>query len=352
MDSRLSTVADRHTLLAAIQAGDPELNAGLRASARRVCDDVFGREVFMRGLVEVSNVCVRNCHYCGLRGANRTLSRYRMSIDETVERAHLVKRCGLPTLVMQSGEGAYSCDEICSMVRRIKDETGLVVTLSFGEFSPSDYQRLRDAGADRYLLRHETSDPELYARLHPGFHLSDRLACLDSIRDSGFEVGSGFMVGLPGQTSESILQDLELLAERQVHMAGVGPFISSPDTPLNGCAGGTVDVVLNVIAILRHALPGCNQPATTALDSLADDGREQGLDAGANVVMPVLTPEGNKERYTLYPNKRCLTHNPVGCVGCSRARLMAQGYLPSTDAGWSRSAEHAARALDLSAAAV
>ncbi len=340
-DNPLYQVADRDTLLRAIRAVDSELNAALRLAARRVADRVFGRQVFMRGLVEVANRCARDCLYCGLRRSNRQLPRYRMSGEEIVERAKLVESCGLGTIVMQAGEGIYRAAELAEIVAEIKRSTKLVVTLSFGEFSRPDFQLLRSAGADRYLMRHETADAELYAHLHPGYDLAGRLASLDYIREAGFEVGSGFMVGLPGQSEESILRDLELLVERRVDMAGIGPFIANPDTPLDGAGDGQVEVVLNLIAILRHALPGCNLPATTALDSLAHDGRERGLDAGANVIMPVMTPEGNKEHYALYPNKRCLTHNPVGCVGCSRARLLAGGYLPDGGPGWSQSARHA-----------
>lgn len=345
MSERLCQVADRETLLEAVGAGHPALSEALRKSARKVADEVFGREIFMRGLVEVSNICARDCLYCGLRGGNRNLSRYRMTPEEIVDRARLVDSCGLRTIVMQAGEGVYRVDELCGIVRAIKKHTGLVVTLSFGEFSRGDYFRLREAGADRYLLRHETADPQLYGRLHPGYDLKGRLACLDDIRDAGFEVGSGFMVGLPGQTPESILADIGLLVDREVDMAGIGPFIANPDTPLAGERDGNVEVVLNVTAILRHALPGCNLPATTALDSLADDGRERGIEAGANVIMPVMTPEGNKERYVLYPNKRCLTHNPVGCIGCSKRRLAACGYQASGEPGWSKTARFPARPL-------
>lgn len=336
----LVAVADPQLLLAAVSGPASDIAIGLRKSARRVTDEVFGREVFLRGLVEVSNICARNCAYCGLRTANRELSRYRMDEKAVVARAELVAANGLKTLVMQAGEKVYETAELCRIIRSVKRATGLVITLSFGEFSRDDYFRLRDAGGDRYLLRHETSDPDLYARLHPGYQLADRLRCLDHVRDAGFEVGSGFMVGLPGQTPESLLGDIGLLVERRVEMAGIGPFIANPKTPLDGSPDGNVEQVLNMLAILRHALPGCNLPATTALDSLAADGRERGIEAGANVVMPVMTPAGNKERYVLYPNKRCLTHDPVGCIGCSRRRLIEAGYIPSDDAGWSRTPDY------------
>jgi len=347
MTSSLYKVADRDLLLDAVRAENDELSAALRRSARTVTDTVFGRGVFMRGLVEVSNICARDCLYCGLRSGNRNLSRYRMGREEILTRAQLVDSCGLRTIVMQAGENVYGIDELCDIVSAVKAETSLVITLSFGEFSRDEYFRLREAGGDRYLLRHETADAELYGKLHPGYDLAGRLKCLDHVRDAGFEVGSGFMVGLPGQTPESILKDMELLVDRGVDMAGIGPFISNPDTPLNDSGDGSVEAVLNILAILRHALPGCNLPATTALDSLISDGRERGIDAGANVIMPVMTPEGNKERYVLYPNKRCLTHNPVGCVGCSKRRLSAGGYHASEEPGWSKTPDHETQKANL-----
>mgnify|MGYP006275431379 CR=1 FL=1 len=336
MQSHLYQVADRPTLLAALRADDAELNKSLRASARRITDEVFGREIFLRGLLEISNLCARDCLYCGLRKGNRNLPRYRMTADEIVERARLAKAAGLPTVVLQSGEGVYSVAELCEIVRRVKRETARVITLSCGEFGRDDYGRLREAGADRYLLRHETADPDLYARLHPGYTAEERLRCLDHLKEFGYEVGSGFMIGLPGQTEESILRDLEVLVDRQVHMAGVGPFIANPDTPLANSADGNCEGVLNVIAILRHAMPGCNLPATTALDTLRKTGREEGIEAGANVVMPGLTPANNRELYAIYPNKRCKSEDAAACIPCTRARLAAGGYRVSEAKGWSR----------------
>lgn len=338
--SSLYKVADKETLIRALETKDTALSAALRKSARAVSREVFGNGIYMRGLVEVSNVCARDCLYCGIRKGNTAVRRYRMTKDEIVQRAELVTGCGLKTIVMQAGENVYKTDELCEIVRTVKQKTGIAITLSFGEFSRDDYFRLAEAGADRYLLRHETADPALYEKLHPGYDLAGRLKCLDYIREAGFEVGSGFMVGLPGQTVESMLKDMELLVDRRVDMAGIGPYVSNPDTPLNESDDGNPEVVLNVLAILRHALPGCNLPATTALDSLLEDGREQGINAGANVVMPVMTPEGNKEQYTLYPNKRCLTHNPIGCVGCSKRRLAASGYQASEETGWSKTAQY------------
>ena len=345
MQSPLHQIADRTTLLTAVRAEDPELNRALRTSARAITDAVFGREIFLRGLLEISNLCARECLYCGLRRSNRTLQRYRMTPDEIVQRAHLAKTAGLPTVVLQSGEGIYSVAELCDIVRRVKRETDRVITLSCGEFSRDDYGRLREAGADRYLLRHETADPDLYAKLHPGYTAEGRLRCLDYLKEFGYEVGSGFMIGLPGQTPESILRDLELLVDRQVHMAGVGPFIANPDTPLADAADGNCEVVLNVIAILRHAMPGCNLPATTALDTLSKTGREEGIEAGANVVMPGLTPANNRELYAIYPNKRCKSEDAAVCIPCTQARLTANGYKVSTTKGWSKTNRHPPRPL-------
>ena len=346
MQQPLHQVAPRETLLSALRANDCEQNRALRTAARRITDEVFGREIFLRGLLEISNLCARECLYCGLRRSNRNLERYRMTADEIVERARIAQAAELPTVVLQSGEGIYSAEELCEIVRRIKTETGRVITLSCGEFSRDDYGRMRDAGADRYLLRHETADPELYARLHPGHDAEGRLRCLDFLAEFGYEVGSGFMVGLPGQTEESMLRDIEVLVERRVHMAGVGPFIANPDTPLANSANGNVEVVLNVVALLRHALPGCNLPATTALDTLSKTGREEGIEAGANVVMPGLTPAANRELYAIYPNKRCKSEDSAVCLPCTRARLVANGYQVSQTKGWSQTPNHAPRTFE------
>ncbi|MFW5802513.1 MAG: [FeFe] hydrogenase H-cluster radical SAM maturase HydE [Verrucomicrobiota bacterium] len=343
MQQHLDQIAPRDTLLSALRADDPKLNRALRNSARHIADEVFGREIFLRGLLEISNLCARDCLYCGLRAGNHALKRYRMTADEILVRAHAAQAAGLPTVVLQSGEGTYSAEELCDIVRRIKSETDRVVTLSCGEFSRDDYGRLRDAGADRYLLRHETADPELYARLHPGYDAEGRLRCLDFLAEFDYEVGSGFMIGLPGQTEESMLRDIEVLLERRVHMAGVGPFIANPDTPLADSANGNVEVVLNVVALLRHALPGCNLPATTALDTLSKTGREEGIEAGANVVMPGLTPAANRELYAIYPNKRCKSEDSAVCIPCTRARLAANGYQISHTKGWSQTPNHAPR---------
>ena len=328
---------DRQQILACIRADDHELNARLRRSARRLADEFFGRQVFLRGLIEFSNNCRRDCLYCGLRASNRRLERYRLTADEIVAQARLIKANDVPTVVLQSGEDpGFRVPELCAIVRRIIAATGLVVTLSTGEFAPGEYRALRAAGASRYLLRHETANPELYARLHPGDTLGERLACLASLNTCGFEVGDGFLIGLPGQTPQDLLADLELLAHLEIEMAGIGPFIANPDTPMAALPNGSVEVSLNLIALIRHLLPGCNIPATTALDSLCETGWEQGLAAGANVVMPNLTPTRVKSQYRLYPGKRVLAQDPVECLRRARERLLAAGYVPSKAPGWSQ----------------
>lgn len=330
-------LGDHAFMLNAVTACDSSFNTTLRNSAREITDRVFGREVYLRGLVEFSNICKRNCQYCGLYSGNTGLERYRMTKEEILERARLIKLSDFGTIVLQSGEDAwYTADVICEIVRSVKEETGLAITLSIGEWLDQDYRRFREAGADRFLLRHETANADLYAKLHPGHTLEERVACLRAIKRCGYEVGSGFMVGLPGQQPDDLIEDLKMLVDLEVDMAGIGPYVENPDTPLAGSGTGDVEVVLNLIALLRHLMPGLNIPATTALDSLREDGRELGLAAGANVVMPVMTPPGHKEQYRLYPNKRCLTHNPVACVGCTRNRLEKGGYFGGTGPGWSK----------------
>lgn len=280
----------------------------LRAEADSVRRKTLGDDVHLRGIIEFSNHCRCNCRYCGIRRDNGNLTRYRMDPSEIVEAAELVARFGLGTVVLQSGEDLWwTADRLADVIERIKARTGLAVALSVGEREEWEYRLWRQAGADRYLLRHETSDPELYARLHPGASLDNRLRCLDTLAELGYQVGAGCIIGLPGQTPESLARDLLLLERGRVHMAGMGPLVPHPHTPLAAMPAGPVDVTLNMLALTRLLIPDVMLPATTALETVGQDGRLAGLRAGANVIMPNLTPRSYARLYEIYPGKKAPT---------------------------------------------
>lgn len=273
-------------------------------TADRVRKNEVGREVYLRGIIEFSNFCQRNCLYCGLRKDNDHLDRYRMTRDEILETARDIKATGISTVVMQSGEDAhYSTGDICRLVQDIKEQTGLVITLSIGERPPEDYRAFFDAGADRYLLKHETTSNDLYKYLRPGCRLDQRVRCLQTLKELGFETGTGNMVGLPGQTYEILADDLLLMKLLDADMLGIGPFIAHPDTPLAGIDTDDIELTLRVLAIARLITRNTNIPATTALATLNPHGRILALQAGANIVMPDFTPEIYKSRYDIYPGK-------------------------------------------------
>jgi biotin synthase len=294
--------------------------------ADRVRSQHMGDGVHLRGIIEFSNICRVDCHYCGIRRSNQAVQRYRMSPDVIIATAVRASGLGYGSVVLQSGEGdALKVDELAEAVRGIKAQTGLAVTLSVGERTREEYAEWRKAGADRFLLRHETSDPELFARIRPGRRLQDRIACLLWLRELGYQVGSGFMVGLPGQSLASIASDIDLLRELHVEMAGIGPFIPAPGTPLEHEPGGTADLCLKAVACTRIAIPDAHLPATTALGSIHPRGRQLALHAGANVIMPNVTPASFRENYQLYPNKICLREEPEHCAPCVTGLIYGEG---------------------------
>lgn len=294
---------NRHEIVLLLAASDEETRL-LYAAANSVRKQNTGDEIFLRGIIEFSNYCERNCLYCGLRRSNKKLSRYRMPEDEIIATARLIKETRIPTVVLQSGEDSfYTSEVICRVIERIKTETGLIITLSIGEKNDADYRDFRQAGASRYLLKHETSSKEIYNYLRPGCLLEQRLRCLQALKKLGFETGTGNMVGLPGQTPEILADDLLLMKKLDADMLGIGPFIAHPDTPLNGLTNYGLETTLRVLAIARLLTRNTNIPATTALGSLHPRGRIQALQAGANVVMPDFTPEIYKSRYDIYPGR-------------------------------------------------
>jgi len=263
----------------------------LAADARR--KEAVGEIVHLRGIVEFSNYCERNCLYCGLRQANRPLKRYRMSDREILEAALAVKRANVATLVLQSGEDSYyDTEKLCRLIESIKGETGLIITLSLGERPREDYRAFREAGADRFLLKHETAVPSLYRRLHPDSRMENRLMCLKWLKELRYETGTGCMVGLPGQDAAALAEDVLLIASLKADMAGIGPFLPHPQTPLASCSSVSMLPVLTLLALVRLACPAIHLPATTALSVLHPEGRSKALAAGANVVMPDFTPPG------------------------------------------------------------
>jgi len=334
-------------LLSWLREDDPDRLARLWERADEVRREEVGDAVHLRGLIEFSNHCIRQCAYCGLRAGNRSLViRYRMEQEEIVAVVRKAADYAYGTVVLQAGEDPLiTADWMAALVRRIKRETPLAVTLSLGERSIQDFAAWRQARADRYLLRFETSDRVLYRTVHPnlGGRRSNRIADLRKLRRLGYEIGSGIMVGLPGQTYRSVAQDILLFRQLDLDMIGIGPFIPHPDTPLGSAPPGlptgeqvpnTEEMVYKVIALARLACPEANIPSTTALATInISSGRERGLQCGANVVMPNLTPMPYRRFYEIYPGKACLQETGEACNGCLRARLAAIGRYPGLGQG-------------------
>jgi len=272
--------------------------------ADEVRSSCCGDEVHLRGVIEFSNYCIRDCLYCGLRRGNKKLTRYRMAKEEIVECALMGFRAGLKTIVLQSGDDpGYRREDISRIIHLIKAKADVAITLCVGERDYRDYSAWKKAGADRYLLKHETANPVLYSRLHPGQTLASRLKILGWLKEIGYQVGAGNIVGLPGQTLRDLANDILLMKELNVDMAGIGPFIPHPDTPLGGEKQGGLNMSLKVLAVARIVLRDVHLPATTATGSIHPEGRKMALRAGANVVMPNITPTKYRPLYQIYPGK-------------------------------------------------
>jgi biotin synthase len=297
-----------------------------RAHEKRM--EVYGNRVFLRGLIEISNYCKRNCVYCGIRAGNPLVDRYRLSADQILESCRIGYELGYRTFVLQGGEDPAHTDEfLASLVRQIrKGYPDCAITMSLGERSRESYQAIFEAGADRYLLRHETANSAFYESFHPGMSLSNRKLCLETLKEIGFQVGAGFMVGLPGQTNVHLVEDLRFLKTLGPDMVGIGPFIPHHETPLAGYIPGSIEKNIILLAILRLLLPKSLLPATTALGSLDPFGREQGIRAGANVVMPNLSPMEVREKYDLYDGKICTGDEAAECRQCIQKRIESAGF--------------------------
>lgn len=325
------TVDDLQALL---ETTDPAVEAELFAAANQVREDHMGPGVHLRALIEFSNYCGGGCQYCGLRAENGDLPRYRMDPEEIAEAAREALRLGYRTVVLQSGEDRwYSREIISDLVRRIKTLGDIALTLCLGERPREDYAAWKEAGADRYLVRIETSNRALYERLHPGMSFDNRLRCLRDLRELGFQVGSGVLVGLPDQTPRMLAEDLLFLRDLKADMVGMGPFIPHEQTPLAEVAQGSVDTVLRMMALTRLLLPECYVVSTTALGTLDPQGRERGLLAGGNVMMPNCTPRKYRAMYEIYPNKICLDEEPQQCRGCLTGRIQSIGREIAEDQG-------------------
>lgn len=284
----------------------PEISEYLFERSRNVREKIYGKDIYIRGLIEFSNYCKNDCLYCGIRRSNKNAQRYRLTVDEILECCKEGFDLGFRTFVLQGGEDVKFTDEvfadIISSIKALYPECA--VTLSIGERSKESYQRLFDAGADRFLLRHETADECHYKKLHPeNLSLKTRMQCLFDLKEIGFQTGTGFMVGSPFQTEENLAEDMLFIKELSPHMVGIGPFISHHDTPFWNEKNGSLELTLFMLGLLRLMLPNVLLPATTALGTIHPKGREMGILAGANVIMPNLSPISQRKKYLLYDNK-------------------------------------------------
>ena len=308
----------------------------LFSRARRLAKSYYGNQVYTRGLIEFTNYCRNDCYYCGIRKSNRNASRYHLTFDEIMECCEMGYDLGFRTFVLQGGEDlSYTTDDLVKIIAAIRNGyQDCAITLSIGERSREEYQAYFDAGANRYLLRHETADENHYQKLHPpdltGAH---RKQCLWDLKEIGYQVGSGFMVGSPWQTMENLADDLLFLKELGPHMVGIGPFIPHKDTPFKDFEAGTLDMTLFCIGMLRLMFPYALLPATTALGTIHPEGREMGILAGANVVMPNLSPLSVRKKYLLYDNKICTGDEAAECRQCLNRRMERIGYELSVDRG-------------------
>lgn len=331
--------ADRSVLRDLIEyyLNAPEADrAALFAEADAVRRKHYGRKVYFRGLIEFSSFCKNDCYYCGIRHGNRNARRYRLSGEEILGCCRLGYRLGFRTFVLQSGEDPYFTD--ARMVRIVADVRrefpDCAVTLSIGEKSREAYQAFFDAGADRYLLRHETADEAHYGRLHPpALSLRNRMQCLYTLKEIGYQVGAGFMVGSPYQTFGTLAEDFIFLRDLEPHMVGIGPFVPHHDTVFADYPQPTADATVVLLALLRLLLPRALLPATTALGTVDPRGREKGLAAGANVVMPNLSPAAHRKDYMLYDNKICTGEEAAECLACLSGRIASAGFEPDFSRG-------------------
>ncbi|MDD7338595.1 MAG: [FeFe] hydrogenase H-cluster radical SAM maturase HydE [Oscillospiraceae bacterium] len=313
-----------------------EYDSKLHTLADEVRREIYGEDVYIRGLIEISNYCKNDCYYCGIRRGNKSAVRYRLTKDDILACCEEGYKLGFRTFVMQGGEDPYYTDDVmCGIVSAVRERySDCAITLSLGERSYESYLALYNAGANRYLLRHETANAEHYGKLHPqSMNLQNRKDCLFNLKEIGYQVGSGFMVGSPYQTTENLVEDLRFLQKLSPDMIGIGPYVTHAQTPFASFENGSVELTLRLLSVLRLMFPYVLLPSTTALGTLHPQGRELGLKAGANVVMPNLSPVKVRKLYELYENKICTGEEAAQCRGCLEKRVEAAGYKIVTDIG-------------------
>ena len=330
---QMLTAEEFHRLLA---NRSEETDQYARELANQVRQEVYGNKIYVRGLIEFTNYCKNDCYYCGIRRSNQNAQRYRLTEEDILECCRQGYELGFRTFVLQGGEdGFFTDDRIVQIVRKIKEQyPDCALTLSIGEKSEESYRAYREAGADRYLLRHETADPRHYMRLHP-LEMSgeNRKSCLRILKKLGYQTGAGFMVGSPGWQLEYLARELCYIKKLRPHMIGIGPFIPHKDTVFAKETGGSLDLTLNLVAMLRLMNPNAMIPATTAVGTIDPRGREKAILSGANVVMPNLSPVSVRKNYMLYDNKLCTGDEAAECRKCLDARIRSIGYEIVTDRG-------------------
>lgn len=341
MKALIDRLATEHTLtdaqlLSLVTMDDPDADLYLAQRADAVRQSIYGNDVFIRGLIEFTNCCKNDCHYCGIRRGNTHCQRYRLTQEEILACCHAGHELGFRTFVLQGGEDPFfTRQRMTDLIRAIRSTyPDCAITLSVGEKDRETYQEWFEAGANRYLLRHETANPGLYRSLHPEeLSLDNRIRCLQDLKEIGYQVGCGFMVGSPGQTPEMILEDLRFIQQFQPQMVGIGPFIPHQDTIYKNEAPGSAALTLRLLAILRLMLPRVLLPATTALGTVMGDGRQQGMRYGCNVVMPNLSPSDVRKKYALYDNKISAGEEAAESVSQLKASMAAIGFRVVTDRG-------------------
>ena len=317
---------NKEEIVTLLEAQGDELES-LFSAAAEMTRKYVGDEVHIRGLVEFSNFCGKNCDYCGLRRGNKEAHRYRLSPQEIVEAAKEIEKQGIGTIVLQAGEDAwYTGEKMAEIIKEIKKQTNLAVTVSIGERPKADYALWKEAGADRYLLKQEIVNQKIFAAIHPDDVLEERIACLRSLKEIGYQLGSGFMIGLPGQTLEDIAEDILFLRNEGVEMAGIGPFIPHHQTPLADLPAGDVNLTLKAVAVTRLVTKDTLLPSTTATETLAPgEGQKRSLQAGANVIMINMTPGIYRKDYQIYPGKVAVQFEQVKQLIASQGKKIGQG---------------------------
>lgn len=331
--SLIDTLCEKHSLtlsqyLALINGQTPRLQSYAAEKADAFRKSVYSNDIYIRGLIEVCNICRNDCYYCGIRRSNKKCERYSLTDEQILSCCREGYPLGFRTFVLQGGEGLFDASRVCGLVKRIKSEfPDCAVTLSLGEYSYEDYLSMYNAGADRYLLRHETADAEHYKKLHPKeLSFENRMRCLRDLKRIGFQTGCGFMVGSPYQTAECLAKDLKFIEEFSPEMCGIGPFMPQKDTPFGDMPSGTAEQTVYLLSLIRLIKPNILLPSTTALSSVAPNGREMGILAGANVIMPNLSPKENRRKYALYDNKLSSGAESAQQLRLLGEKMQAVGY--------------------------